>query len=183
MVLFQRKGHSSIDLNINYGGDELEAGQCTAGPWHKNQGPHVQPIGKSGARRPSKHEKSGRSTVTIAQFVIIGVLSFLCCKSHQEVSARRSQLTVLYSEYQNTQETLSGLETELDKAHEDFHRLQMSMLAEQASMPKIHHSEFTDDHRENVANGIILKDSKQAERINQLQKKIQMYHKQELERR
>lgn len=121
--------------------------------------------------------------MAIAQFVIIGVLSILCCKSHREVSARRGQLTVLYSDYQNTQETLSGLENELDKAHEDFHRLQMSMLAEQASVPNIPHTEFTDDHRENVANGIILKDSKQSERIQQLQKKIQGYHTQELERR
>lgn len=181
MVLFQRKGHSSVDLNVNYGGDEIETGQSTAGPWHKNQGPQT-PITKNG-RQSFKTERVGSSKMAIAQFVIIGVLSILCCKSHREVSERRSQLTVLYTDYQNTQETLSGLETELDKAHEDFHRLQMSMLAEQASVPKIHHSEFTDDHRENVANGIIMKDTKQSERIQQLQKKIQAYQKAELERR
>jgi hypothetical protein len=182
MVLFQRKAQSSLDLNVNYGGDEIESGQSTAGPWQKNQGPHIQPTGKN-SRRSSKTGKTGGSKMAIAQFVIIGVLSILCCKSHREVSARRGQLTVLYSDYQNTQETLSGLENELDKAHEDFHRLQMSMLAEQASVPNIPHTEFTDDHRENVANGIILKDSKQSERIRQLQKKIQGYHTQELERR
>lgn len=181
MVLFQRKGTSSVDLNINYGGDELESG----GQWSKQEIPPVYSGGASKRRSlsPSMKKKKGTTKIAITQFLVIAFLSVMCMKSHREVSARRSQLNVLYSDYQNTQSTLTSLEDELDKAHEDFHKLQMSLLAEQASMPKLHPSEFTDDHRDEVASGIIQKHEKQSERITQLQTKIQEYHRAELQRR
>jgi chromosome segregation ATPase len=119
---------------------------------------------------------------SILQYIITGVLATQCLRSFREVQRVTQELNQLQEDYEYTHRNLVHLEEELDSAHEDFHQLQMKVLAGQSG-DYYHHSEIGEEERKEVAMGIIQKHDHQANRIDQLQKSIQKNYEMELERR
>jgi len=135
-------------------------------------------------KRDSKRSIVARSSTTsIVQFIIIGALCYFSMKNNQALNAKNTELSTLTSDFEYIQGSLDETTDFLNKAHQDFHKLQTRMLAGQGIVPKAHYAEISPKERADVANGIMEKHDKQSERITQLQKSIQGFHRAELDRR
>lgn len=104
-------------------------------------------------------------------------------KSNDSINSRNKELSDLEVMVSDSQENLIEVEQQLNKANDEFHRLQITMLEGQASMPKMHYAKLSEESKTLIANGIIEKHDTQSRRIVELQKGIQQFHRAELERR
>lgn len=196
MGLFKRAtSSSSACVDISYGADELEELRYERNPYNhyangcmkssKSSKGNLRSTSSgsiSGDRSMQRAKGSKFSFKSILQYIITGVLATQCFRSFREVQRVTQELNQLQEDYEYTHRNLVHLEEELDSAHEDFHQLQMKVLAGQSG-DYYHHSEIGEEERKEVAMGIIQKHDHQANRIDQLQKSIQKNYEMELERR
>lgn len=196
MGLFRRATSSSnTSVDICYGADELEELRYEKNPYNQyaNACTKSTKSSKGNLRAPSSGSMSGERSLqrsksskfsikSVLQYFIIGILSTQCFRSLREVQRVTQELNQLQEDYEYTHQNLVHLEEELDSAHEDFHKLQMKILASQSG-EYYHHSEIGEEERKEVAMGIIQKHDHQASRIDHLQKSIQKNYEVELERR
>jgi len=101
-----------------------------------------------------------------------------CLRSHSSVQRVNEELEKLNEEYESTHEHLVDIEHELEVTHNDFHVLQMKMLAGKSIKATADPSE-----RKEISEQIIQKQEYQIDRIDQLKKSIQKNYAIELLRR
>lgn len=192
MVLFQRSKQAQINVDISYGGDECgDVYQSTQnsknryGNSHYSSLPNLKSknLKSSFTRSPFANDRGPKTSkshrlLSIAQYLVIGMLCVLCLRSHLSVERVNEELAKLNEEYESTHEHLVDIEHELEVAHNDFHVLQMKMLAGKSSRGISDPSE-----RKEITEKIIQKQEHQIDRIDQLKKSIQKNYAIELLRR
>ena len=134
-------------------------------------------------KRESKRSITATSAFNAVKLIAIVVICFFYITSHRALNAKNTELSTLYADFNSLEVSLGDTEHELDRAHEDFHMLQMRMLAGQVNVPGSHYSGISDGERKDIANGILDKHDQQSERIAKLQKSIKDIHRAELDRR
>ena len=192
MVLFQRSKPAQVNVDISYGGDEYgDVYQSTQNSKNRFGNSHYASLPKLQSKSPKssfirspfandrelKNSKSSRF-LSIAQYLVIGMLCVLCLRSYSSVDRVNGELAKLNEEYESTHEHLVDIEHELEVAHNDFHVLQMKMLAGKSSRSVSDPSE-----RKEITEQIIQKQEHQIDRIDQLKKSIQKNYAIELLRR
>lgn len=175
MVLFKRSASSNSYPGVGFGDDELQ--------FCNNFKQRQPPSSYQSFKRDGKKKTDSFSIQVMLQYVAIVLLLIQCYRTTEKVSSANKSLNQLQEMYDETHNELLVLEDELDGAHEDFHKLQMKLLAGQSGVELPHPSQVSDEHRGYIVKKVIEKQDHQTERIFSLQKSLQKSYEIELDRR
>lgn len=131
----------------------------------------------------SKKRISRWSIVLFCNAISVTFLGYLSYKRSIDLQSTQKAFNLLQKDFELLEQLIHSTELELESAHQDFHALQMNVLAGEGPKAKSQYSEFTEEERALISQGVVDKHDAQADRIGDLQHNIQIIHQTELERR
>jgi len=177
-----------MHLDVSYGNDDVENGGLQRSKKSKNGNKYSSSSSRKSSRSSMNYSSSDKKgsfcskLLRTVQYLILGLIFVQCIKSHKNVQRINMELASLQIEYESTNSHLVDLEQELDSAHEDFHKLQMTLLVGQSNK-HTYPAGLSEEGRKEVTDKIIQKQEHQVDRIAQLQKSIQKNYEVELTRK